>query len=79
MRAAYKDADWTPDMVDMIECHATGTPIGDAVEFNSLKELWGDRRIEGRRCALGAAKANVGHLLTGAGAAGLTAHLSRTL
>ncbi len=71
MRAAYAEAGWTPDMVDLVECHATGTPIGDAVEFNSLKELWGDRRIEGRKCALGAAKANVGHLLTGAGAAGL--------
>lgn len=71
MRAAYAEAGWTPDMVDMIECHATGTPIGDAVEFNSLNELWGDKRLNGRKCALGAAKANVGHLLTGAGAAGL--------
>ncbi len=71
MRAAYAEAGWTPDMVDLVECHATGTPIGDAVEFNSLKELWGERRIDGRKCALGAAKANVGHLLTGAGAAGL--------
>ena len=71
MRAAYEEAGWTPDMVDLVECHATGTPIGDAVEFNSLRELWGDRSINGRKCALGAAKANVGHLLTGAGAAGL--------
>jgi PfaB family protein len=71
MRAAYEEAEWTPEMVDMIECHATGTPIGDAVEFNSLKELWGERRLENRKCVLGAAKANVGHLLTGAGAAGL--------
>ena len=71
MRAAYAEAEWTPDMVDLVECHATGTPIGDAVEFNSLSELWGDRSIEGEKCALGAAKANVGHLLTGAGAAGL--------
>lgn len=68
MRAAYAQAGWTPQDVDHIECHATGTPLGDAVEFNSLKELWGS---SGRRCAIGGVKSNVGHLLTGAGAAGL--------
>ena len=68
MRAAYRQAGWQPDDVDLIECHATGTPVGDAVELSSLKELWAG---EPGRCVLGAVKANVGHLLTGAGAAGL--------
>ncbi|HEY1379255.1 MAG TPA: beta-ketoacyl synthase N-terminal-like domain-containing protein, partial [Gemmataceae bacterium] len=68
MRAAYRQAGWRPADVDLIECHATGTPVGDAVELSSLRELWAG---EPGRCALGAVKANVGHLLTGAGAAGL--------
>jgi 3-oxoacyl-(acyl-carrier-protein) synthase/3-hydroxymyristoyl/3-hydroxydecanoyl-(acyl carrier protein) dehydratase len=68
MRAAYLQASWRPGDVDLIECHATGTPVGDAVELSSLRELWAD---EPGRCVLGAVKANVGHLLTGAGAAGL--------
>src|SRR6266704_357553 len=68
MRAAYAAAGWRPGAVDLIECHATGTPVGDAVELSSLKELWAN---EPGRCVLGAVKANVGHLLTGAGAAGL--------
>src|SRR5205807_10174282 len=68
MRAAYRQAGWRPADVDLIECHATGTPVGDAVELSSLKALW---EGEPGRCALGAVKANVGHLLTGAGAAGL--------
>ena len=42
MRAAYADAGWEPSDVDLIECHATGTPVGDAVEFASLQALWGD-------------------------------------
>src|SRR5439155_14498773 len=68
MRAAYRQAGWRPADVDLIECHATGTPVGDAVELTSLKELWAGAP---GRCALGAVKSTVGHLLTGAGAAGL--------
>ena len=71
MRAAYAEAGWTPESVDLIECHATGTPVGDAVEFESLRRLWSGSKWRAGQCALGAVKANVGHLLTGAGAAGL--------
>ena len=42
MRAAYDRAGWDPRDVDLIECHATGTPVGDAVEFASLTALWGE-------------------------------------
>ncbi|MGB0581623.1 MAG: polyketide synthase, partial [Limisphaerales bacterium] len=71
MRQAYASAGWNPSDVDLVECHATGTPVGDAVEFNSLRELWSESEWQPGQCALGAAKSNVGHLLTGAGAAGL--------
>lgn len=69
MRQAYKHAGWAPRDVDLIECHATGTAIGDAVEFESLRELWGDAGWESGCCAIGSVKSTVGHLLTGAGAA----------
>ncbi len=68
MRAAYRKANWTPGDVSLIECHATGTPIGDAVEFASLRELWKGER---GRAVVGGVKSTVGHLLTGAGAAAL--------
>ena len=71
MRAAYEQAGWNPAEVDMIECHATGTPRGDAVEAQSLKSLWGDSGWEEGQCVLGSVKGNVGHALTAAGAAGL--------
>jgi len=64
-------AGWEPESVEFIECHATGTPVGDAVEFSSLSQLWSGRTWQPGQCTLGAVKANVGHLLTGAGAAGL--------
>ncbi|HET6574676.1 MAG TPA: beta-ketoacyl synthase N-terminal-like domain-containing protein, partial [Fimbriiglobus sp.] len=69
MRAAYAQAGWKPRDVDLIECHATGTPVGDAVEFDSLRELWGESGWRPGQCAIGSVKSTVGHLLTGAGAA----------
>jgi acyl transferase domain-containing protein/3-hydroxymyristoyl/3-hydroxydecanoyl-(acyl carrier protein) dehydratase len=71
MRAAYEQAGWNPSDVDLIECHATGTPRGDAVELDSLRALWGENGWRPGQCAIGSIKANIGHALTAAGAAGL--------
>jgi len=71
MRSAYELADWKPSDVDLIECHATGTPVGDGVEIASLHQLWNDESCRPHQCVIGGVKSNVGHLLTGAGAAGL--------
>lgn len=71
LRPPYEQARWSPQDVDLIECHATGTPVGDAVEFESLKSLWGDRGWAQGQCVIGSVKSNIGHALTGAGAAGL--------
>lgn len=71
MRDAYQQAGWKPSDVDLIECHATGTPVGDAVEIHSLHQLWEAESSRPRQCVIGGVKSNVGHLLTGAGAAGL--------
>ncbi len=75
MRDAYLQADWSPEDVDLIECHGTGTPIGDAVEIKSLKTLWSrsytGASSETNKCVIGSVKSNIGHLLTAAGSAGL--------
>ncbi|HET6424111.1 MAG TPA: beta-ketoacyl synthase N-terminal-like domain-containing protein, partial [Planctomycetaceae bacterium] len=71
MQAAYEQAGWRPGDVDLIECHATGTPVGDAVELDSLHALWKEETGRPHRCVLGSVKSNVGHLLTGAGGASL--------
>ncbi len=71
MRGAYQAAGWAPGDVDLIECHATGTPVGDAVEFASLKALWGRSGWRSGQCVIGSVKSTVGHLLTAAGASGL--------
>ena len=71
MRGAYRAAGWRPSDVDLVECHATGTPVGDAVEFASLQALWAEEDAPEASCVIGSAKSNTGHLLTGAGAVGL--------
>src|SRR5262249_33870664 len=71
MRDAYRQAGWQPSEIDLVECHAPGTPVGDAVELASLRELWkGDGGLT-ETCVLGSVKSNVGHTLTAAGSAGL--------
>jgi acyl transferase domain-containing protein/3-hydroxymyristoyl/3-hydroxydecanoyl-(acyl carrier protein) dehydratase len=71
MQEGYRQAGWSPADVDLIECHATGTPLGDQVEFQSMRTLWGDHGWRAGQCVIGAVKSTVGHLLTAAGAAGL--------
>ncbi len=71
MRGAYEMAGWRPDEIDLIECHGTGTPRGDASEIRSLLELWAGAPQRSRSCAIGSVKSMIGHLLTAAGAAGL--------
>ena len=71
MRMAYEQAGWRPSDIDLIECHAAGTPLGDTVEFESLMSLWGDTDWKKHQCAIGSVKSNTGHTLTAAGAASL--------
>ena len=72
MKKAYQSADWLPSDVDFIECHGAGTPVGDTIEISSLMSIW-ENMIDAApgQCLIGSVKSNIGHLLTGAGAAGL--------
>jgi len=71
MEQAYKIAGWSPLDIDYIECHGTGTPVGDTTELRSLSKLWGMSGWKKGQCPIGSVKSMIGHLLTGAGAAGI--------
>ncbi|WP_035347404.1 non-ribosomal peptide synthetase, partial [Alkalihalobacillus hemicellulosilyticus] len=55
--------------VDYIECHGTGTPLGDPIEVESIKNVLGDQRS--KPLVLGSVKTNIGHLEGAAGIIGL--------
>ncbi len=71
--AAITAADVDPKTISCIETHGTGTPLGDPIEINALKQAYqpylkGD---ESPFCGLTSTKTNVGHLESAAGVAGL--------
>ncbi|MDW4904117.1 beta-ketoacyl synthase N-terminal-like domain-containing protein [Streptomyces sp. ADMS] len=65
---AYAQAGFGPEQVDYLECHATGTPVGDGTEAQSVAAWFGTR---GAVPPLGSVKGNLGHLLTVAGLSSL--------
>lgn len=60
-----------PETVSYVECHGTGTYLGDPIEVAALTEAFGNAQQRGSVCALGSVKTNIGHLDTAAGVAGL--------
>ena len=69
LRAAYREAGVTPDSIELLEAHGTGTKVGDAVEVSALREVYGE--ADRPWCALGSVKSQIGHTKAAAGAAGL--------
>ncbi|CAK9013694.1 unnamed protein product, partial [Durusdinium trenchii] len=52
-----------------VECHGTGTPIGDPIEVQSVGRMFG--QPNGSGVAIGAIKSNINHTESAAGLAGL--------
>ncbi len=74
IQRALEDAEIDFSRVSYVECHGTGTPLGDPIEIEGLKmvaaELLSDSERK-HRCKLGSIKSNIGHLEYGAGIVGL--------
>ncbi|WND02349.1 beta-ketoacyl-ACP synthase II [Temperatibacter marinus] len=65
MQAAMKRTGFDVDKIDYINAHGTSTPLGDELEFGSVKRLLGDAAGQ---VAMSSTKSAVGHLLGAAGA-----------
>ena len=68
MSAAWHQAGLDPATLGLLECHATGTVVGDATELRSCADALGQRPDA---LPIGSLKSNLGHLITAAGVAGL--------
>jgi acyl transferase domain-containing protein/NAD(P)-dependent dehydrogenase (short-subunit alcohol dehydrogenase family)/acyl carrier protein/NRPS condensation-like uncharacterized protein len=71
IRRAWKKAGVAPESVAYIETHGTGTKLGDPIEFRGITDAFNEFTSARKFCAIGSVKTNIGHLGSGAGAAGL--------
>ncbi len=61
----------TSDTVDYVECHGTGTYLGDPIEVAALTQAFSETSSALGHCRIGSVKTNIGHLDTAAGVASL--------
>ncbi len=71
LAAAYANAGVVPASVAYVEAHGTGTPLGDPIEATALGRVLGAGRAPDEACVIGSVKANIGHLESASGIAGL--------
>ncbi len=67
---ALDDAGVAAQSIGMIECHGTGTYLGDPIEVAALTEAYRKTTDATGFCRIGSVKTNIGHLDTAAGVAG---------
>ncbi|KAL8717792.1 MAG: hypothetical protein Q9181_008282, partial [Wetmoreana brouardii] len=71
IREAYEQARLDPLDTAYIEAHGTGTKAGDPIEVEAIATVFSRMRHPSRPLLIGSVKANIGHLESASGLAGL--------
>ena len=71
IRRALANAGVKPNAIGYVETHGTGTSLGDPIEMRALGAVLREGRSNAQPCRVGSLKANIGHLESAAGLAGL--------
>ncbi|EED19830.1 polyketide synthase, putative [Talaromyces stipitatus ATCC 10500] len=61
VRQAYARSGLDPLRTAYVECHGTGTPVGDPIEAHAIGRAMNDARPSDKPLLVGAIKANIGH------------------
>ncbi len=67
IKQAYQTAGIDPKEASYVECHGTGTFLGDPIEMQALGAIIGKDRDPQLPCWIGSVKTNLGHLEPAAG------------
>jgi acyl transferase domain-containing protein len=62
---AYINAGISPEQISYVECHGTGTPLGDPVELEGMTQAYRKFTAKNQFCAIGSLKSSFGHMLSG--------------
>lgn len=65
----YEDFNINPSEISYVECHGTGTKLGDPIEIDALAGAFNKFTNQKQFCAIGSVKTNIGHALSAAGVA----------
>ncbi|MBP6622501.1 MAG: type I polyketide synthase WcbR, partial [Alcaligenes sp.] len=69
MRSVLERSGLSAAEVDFVEAHGTGTAVGDPIETTAISAVYGKERE--KRLPIGSVKANLGHMESASGMAGL--------
>lgn len=73
LQSAWHNSQINPMHLSYIEAHGTGTPLGDPLEIQGIKQAFStfSKKNQYAACGLGSVKTNLGHLEAAAGIVGL--------
>lgn len=71
IKSVLQMANIDPEHISYVECHGTGTFLGDPIELQALGNVVGKNRSKDKPCWIGSVKTNIGHLEPAAGMASI--------
>ncbi|PYH40874.1 type I polyketide synthase, partial [Aspergillus saccharolyticus JOP 1030-1] len=71
IRRAYHRAGLDPSQTSYLECHGTGTPVGDPLEVEAVGRVFETSKTAARPLLIGSIKSNMGHPESASGVAGI--------
>jgi polyketide synthase PksN len=70
-RSVYDRFKINPETIQVVEAHATGTILGDSIEYGAISRSFREYTDKKQFCAIGTVKTNIGHASAAAGIAGV--------
>ena len=71
IKQALLNASTDSSAIQYIEAHGTGTPLGDPIELEAIKSVFGEQHLSSGNFRIGSVKSNTGHAEAAAGITGL--------